>query len=54
MNLWTLLTVLFVGLKLTGFITWSWWLVLAPTYLSIPVILLVAIFLTLVESKKGR
>lgn len=26
----TLLTILFVGLKLTGFITWSWWLVLAP------------------------
>lgn len=25
-----LLTILFVGLKLTGFITWSWWWVLSP------------------------
>ena len=27
----SLMTVLFVGLKLTGFIDWSWWLVVAPT-----------------------
>jgi hypothetical protein len=26
----TLLTVLFVGLKLTENISWSWWLVLSP------------------------
>lgn len=26
------LGVLFIGLKLTGFITWSWWLVLFPIY----------------------
>ena len=25
-----LLTILFVGLKLTGFIDWSWWWVLSP------------------------
>lgn len=29
--LW-LLTLLFVGLKLTGHIDWSWWLVLAPVW----------------------
>lgn len=27
-----LLGILFIGLKLTGFITWSWWLVLLPIY----------------------
>jgi hypothetical protein len=27
-----LLTVLFIGLKLTHYIDWSWWLVLLPTY----------------------
>jgi len=27
-----LLGVLFIGLKLTGFINWSWWLVLLPLY----------------------
>lgn len=30
--LFTLLTVLFVGLKLTGHIDWSWWWVLAPLW----------------------
>lgn len=28
-----LLTVLFIGLKLTGHIDWSWWWVLAPLWL---------------------
>lgn len=27
-----LLALLFIGLKLTGFINWSWWLVLLPLY----------------------
>lgn len=27
-----LLTVLFVGLKLTGYIGWSWWWVLVPLW----------------------
>ena len=30
-----LLTVLFVGLKLTGHITWSWWWVLSPIWISL-------------------
>jgi uncharacterized protein (DUF983 family) len=29
-----LLTVLFIGLKLTGFINWSWWWVLSPLWIS--------------------
>lgn len=33
-NLFSLLTVLFIGLKLTGYIDWSWWLVLLPTILN--------------------
>lgn len=32
LSLCTLLTVLFVGLKLCDKITWSWWLVLLPLY----------------------
>ena len=28
----TVLTLLFIALKLTGHITWSWWLVLLPFY----------------------
>ena len=41
----SLLTLLFVYLKLTGTLDWSWWLVLAPTL--IPLGLLAAIFLVL-------
>ena len=33
-----LLTVLFIGLKLTGHITWSWWLVLSPLWAPIAVV----------------
>lgn len=29
-----MLTVLFVGLKLTGYIDWSWWWVLSPIWIS--------------------
>ncbi len=32
MNLFTALGVLFIALKLLGYITWSWWIVLAPLY----------------------
>lgn len=27
-----LLTILFIGLKLTGYIDWSWWWVLSPIW----------------------
>lgn len=29
-----LLTILFIGLKLTGYIDWSWWWVLSPIWIS--------------------
>lgn len=37
-----LLTVLFIGLKLTGHISWSWWWVLAPIWIPAAVGLSVA------------
>ena len=37
----TLLTVLFVGLKLTGHITWSWIWVLSPLWIGFSILLLV-------------
>jgi len=36
-----LLTILFIGLKLTGYITWSWVWVLAPTW--IPLLLVIVL-----------
>lgn len=29
-----LLTIVFITLKLTGYITWSWWWVLSPIWIS--------------------
>jgi len=41
-----LLTLLFVGLKLTGCITWSWWWVFSPLWIGLAVALaIVAIVL---------
>ena len=37
------LTVLFVGLKLTDVIAWSWWLVLAPLWVPYTIALLLLI-----------
>jgi hypothetical protein len=42
-----MLTVLFVGLKLTHYIDWSWWWVLSPTLIPIGVLLLIFLFLAL-------
>ncbi|HVJ31631.1 MAG TPA: hypothetical protein VND94_00830 [Terriglobia bacterium] len=33
-----LLTVLFIGLKLTNYIDWSWWWVLAPIWIPLAVV----------------
>lgn len=36
-----LLTILFVALKLTGHIDWSWWWVLAPLWIPAALVILV-------------
>lgn len=42
-----LLTILFIGLKLTGYVGWSWWWVLSPIWLT-PVVIFTIVFLILV------
>ena len=45
------LTVLFVGLKLTNVITWSWWWVLSPIWISLSlavVVLAIAIIVAII------
>ena len=42
MNFLPLLALLFIGLKLTNYIDWSWWFVMAPLYA--PVIILVGMW----------
>ena len=39
MNFLSLLTLIFITLKLTNFIDWSWWFVLAPTLIQCTVML---------------
>lgn len=41
-----LLTLLFIGLKLTGYIDWSWWWVLSPFWIEFLIILVVACIIT--------
>jgi len=48
-----LLTVLFIGLKLTGYINWSWWWVLSPIWITgIVVIIIIAVALVIAFFKK--
>ncbi len=41
------LTILFIGLKLTGFIKWSWLWVLSPLWMSFLLVLLIAMLIIL-------
>lgn len=49
MNLLHWLGVLFVGLKLTGYIHWSWWLVTAPFWGIFVFIIVAAIIKAIAE-----
>lgn len=48
----TLLTVLFVGLKLTHYIDWSWWWILAPTWIPMVLIILLILLIGVVYCLK--
>ncbi|WP_165737627.1 hypothetical protein [Streptococcus dysgalactiae] len=40
----SLLTLLFIGLKLTGYLDWSWWWVLSPVWGMLAVVFLFYFF----------
>lgn len=42
-----LLTIAFVVLKLTGYITWSWWWVLAPRWIPLALVVIFAAILAI-------
>lgn len=46
-----LLGVLFVGLKLTGYIDWSWWWVLSPFWISTGLCIILILFVIWVDKK---
>ena len=43
------LTLLFIGLKLTGHISWSWIWVLSPSWITISFLALIAIVIVLLQ-----
>lgn len=43
----SILTLIFITLKLTGYITWSWWWVLSPLWLPIVIVLFFATILVI-------
>lgn len=46
-----LLLLLFVGLKLTGHIDWSWWWVLSPIWITFSLVFVIAFVAILVKSR---
>ena len=53
-----LLTILFIGLRLTGYIDWSWWWVLSPLWISailvVAILLIAAVIVLVSEVRKSR
>lgn len=49
-----LLTILFVGLKLAGFIDWSWVWVLAPFWISILIAVFAVVAIAISGAFRGR
>lgn len=53
-NFFGMLQILFIGLKLTDYIDWSWWWVLSPILFGIGIFIIVLIGLTIVYFKKKK
>jgi hypothetical protein len=49
-----LLTILFIGLKLTNYIDWSWWWVLSPLWIGFAALLAVLAVALVVAAAFGR
>jgi len=49
-SFFSLLTLLFIGLKLVKVIDWSWWWVLAPVWMPIALLVLAIVFIALVHA----
>ena len=42
-----LLAIVFITLKLTGYIDWSWWWVLAPLWIPIAIVMVIILILAI-------
>ena len=48
------LTLLFIGLKLTGHITWKWLWVLSPMWLTLSIAFALALLIVAIDAVKDR
>ena len=46
-----LLTLIFITLKLTGYIDWSWWLVLMPLFLPVIIIFTILVIMLVMGAR---
>ena len=49
-----LLAIVFITLKLTGYIAWSWWWVLSPLWLPLAVVLGIFAFIFIIAAIFGK
>ena len=49
-----LLGIVFITLKLTGYITWSWWWVLAPLWGPLAVVLVIFLLIVIIAAAFGK
>ncbi len=49
-----LLAIVFITLKLTGYIAWSWWWVLAPLWAPVAVVLSIFLIIVLIAALVGK
>ena len=47
-----LLMILLIGLKLTGYIDWSWWLIISPVLIEVTFLLIVLAYIYFVSRRK--
>jgi Flp pilus assembly protein TadB len=46
-----LLTIVFITLKLTNYIDWSWWLVLAPLWIPLAIIFAILVIMLVMGAR---
>lgn len=53
-SFWTILGLIFITLKLTGTIAWSWWWVLAPFWMPAVTIVLIVLIAIIIATATKR
>ena len=53
-SIFSLLTIVFVTLRLLGYIDWSWWWVLSPLWITFTIAFLIIFTVTYVSIKAER